>query len=120
ALAVDGQELQVVRAVVAFDVDLDLGALAGGDVELPQAEVLFVDDDLAVGGHRRPEQGAAGVVGDLGELAGGVVDLPEVVDRLQGLGAAAARPGRAAADEGDVAAPPRRDPVSAALRLSPD
>ena len=35
---------------------------AGRHVELPDAEVLFVDDHLAVAGHRRPEQAAARVL----------------------------------------------------------
>ena len=33
-----------------------------GDVELPDAEVVFVDDGLAVARHRRPEQAAVGVL----------------------------------------------------------
>ena len=36
--------------------------LAGRDVELPDAEVVLVDDHLAVARHRRPEQVAVGVL----------------------------------------------------------
>src|SRR5262249_36934982 len=65
--------------VVRGDVDLDLGGLARFDIELPQAEVLLINNGLAVAGHGRPEQRAAGVLGDLHGLATLVGNFPDVI-----------------------------------------
>ena len=57
----DRLELDLVLLLVGGDVELDLARLARRDVELPDAEVVLVDDHLAVARHRRPEQAAVGV-----------------------------------------------------------
>ncbi len=84
-----GFHLGFVVLVVGRDVQLDLVRLAAGNVELPDPEVVFVDDDLAVGGHRRPEHVAVGVLRDLHGLPRAARrNLVNVVERLADLRAA--------------------------------
>ena len=95
----DRAELDLVVLVVGADVDLDLVAAAARDVELPDAEVVFVDDGLAVARHRRPEQAAVGVLGHLHRLARPSRESCRCCSRSRALrGCRASRSSRSAAD----------------------
>ena len=74
--------LDLVLLVVGRDLDLDLRRLARRDVELPDPEVLFVDDHLAVARHRREEQAPVGVARHLHRLPAAGRHLVDVVDAL--------------------------------------
>src|SRR5262249_45258517 len=65
----DRHQLLFVLLGIDLDIDHDFGALAAGCVQLPEAEVVFVDDDFAVGGNRWEKEIAICVVSDLCFLA---------------------------------------------------
>ena len=60
-LAVDGECLVIVVLVVGANADVDFVRLARSEVEFPQAEVLLVNDRLAVARQTGPEERAAGL-----------------------------------------------------------
>ena len=61
--------LDLVFLFVGRNVDLDFSRAAGGDIEFPDPEVVFVDDHLSIARHRRPEHVAVGVSRHLNRLA---------------------------------------------------
>jgi hypothetical protein len=65
----ESDQFDVVLLGVRLDVDDDFAGLAGGGIEFPEAEVLLVDDGLAVGGDAGEEEVAVAVAGDAGLLA---------------------------------------------------
>src|SRR5439155_2011043 len=81
-------ERHLVVFFVGGNLQLDLAGPAAGHVELPDPEVLLVDDHLAVARHRRPEQIAVGVARHLHRLAAGRRNPVDVVDALAYFGAA--------------------------------
>ena len=108
--------LDLVLLFVGHDVERDLARAPGCHVELPDAEVVLVDDHLAVARHRRPEQAAVGVSGDLNRLAcASRRDLVDVVDAPADLGAArlhALVVGQRVGDEVDRPVGPPHRPVA--------
>ena len=84
----DGAELDLVFLVVGAKVDPDFVGAAAGHIELPDAEVVFVDDRLAVGRHRRPEQAAVAMFRDLHGLPALRGNPVDVVDAPIDVGAA--------------------------------
>ena len=78
-------DVDLVLFLVGRDIELDLGRLAGRDVELPDSEVVLVHDHLAIARHRRPEQAAIGVPRDLNRLAALHRNLVDVVDARTNL-----------------------------------
>src|SRR3972149_4995965 len=60
-LVLQRHDLDLVFLLVGREIDLDLRRASGRDVQLPDSEVLLVDDGLAVAGHGGPEKAAARV-----------------------------------------------------------
>ena len=84
----EGAQFGFVVLGVGLDIDVDLRALAGGDIEFPEAEIVLVDDGLAVRGHAGEGEIGVFVVGDLDRFAAVLGDLPDVVDALHHFRAA--------------------------------
>ena len=115
---VDGHELGLVVLQIALDVDADLDAFAAGGIELPDAEVVLVDDNLAVGGDAGEEEVAIAVMRDLDRLAALIGDLPDVVFALHHFGRAGLDGllvGQLVGDEVDLAALAVHGPEHVAL-----
>src|ERR1019366_1069294 len=71
----EGDQFYVVLLGIRLDIDDDFAGLAGSGVEFPEAEVLLVDDGLAVGGDAGEKEVAVAVAGDAGLLAALIGDL---------------------------------------------
>ncbi len=84
----NGHQRRIVFLGIALDIDRDLRGTARRHIQLPQPEVLFVDDGLSVGGDAREIEVARSVMRHLSGRAALIGDLPDVVDALHHLRAA--------------------------------
>src|SRR6185312_333589 len=78
----EGDEFFLVLLRVHLDIDDDFAVLPAGSVELPESEVVLVNNRFAVGGDAGEKEVAVAVIGDPRLLAALVGDLPDVVDAL--------------------------------------